>query len=150
MNRNPNQPVLGAEEVRPTGWHSRTGRRSLVVGVVLGLACDLAATVVDSPWPKLAGLVLFLGCAAAIRVLTRQVADMPAERIDERQQRVQKDAYLHSYRIVGGLIALLTLALIFPASKDIPFRLVSESVQVLLFLMVVLPSCVLAWTEREA
>jgi uncharacterized membrane protein len=141
------------DESRLPAFRSQKRRRLLVVVAMFGLLTDMVADHLDASLIQLLGLAIFVGAALAVRIVSRSIADAPEELLDERQRSVQKDAYLHAYRIVGAVVAVLGLVAIgFDIAKV--RRVVMEDVGIigrgLLFLMIALPSCVLAWTERDA
>ncbi len=102
---------------------------------------------------SLLGLVLFLAFALLLRITTRGVADLPASVLDERQLAVRNATYVMAYRITGGLFAVLAIVCIGLNWMDHAQISTAASLQTLLgalFIAIVTPSCLVAWTEREA
>lgn len=83
-----------------------------------------------------------------LRRLVLESADLPDDRLDEREIAVRDRSYLQAYRLLGGAVAVsLVLAIV----DDAVGGVVASWNQVLaglLFLSMVLPSAVLAHRER--
>ncbi len=127
-------------------------RRMLVLGACAGLAMYFAGWPLHRPWITLAGLILFAACGVLLRMATRNLADLPAEALDERQWAVRNALYVTAYRITGGLMAVLSLACVAASVsgvRQVDLELVTHALLTALFAAIVAPSCVLAWTEKE-
>jgi cellobiose-specific phosphotransferase system component IIC len=117
------------------------------------LALYLAGSLLGSPVASLFGLLGFLAFALLLRITTRGVADLPGSALDERQLAVRNAIYVAAYRVTGGLFAILAIICIGLSWADRAQISTTASLQTLvgaLFLAIVTPSCLLAWTEREA
>lgn len=100
----------------------------------------------------LGGLLLLSGYLL-IRTSVRHIADSPDELLDERQIALRDRSYLHSYRIISSIFALILVALFIRID-------LSESVFEitdwwgtgtwfsLIMLMAGLPSMVVAWLDK--
>jgi len=80
------------------------------------------------------------------------MADLPDEQLDERQVQVRDRSYLHAYRIVGGLGAVLgitTIGMDVVDVRTIPTDWLQTTALGLMFLMMVMPACVGGWQEPE-
>ncbi|MGF1666781.1 MAG: hypothetical protein ACFCVC_10990 [Acidimicrobiia bacterium] len=151
--------MVTAMSNRMERWRPQPRRRLLVAVAVAGWVVYVVGQVVDTPlrsvaWPltSLVGLLLMLGAWGLLRAAIRSMADLPDERLDERQVQVRDRSYLHAYRIVGGLGATLGLATIGMDALDvrtIPTDWLQTTAFGLMFLMMVLPSCVVGWQEAE-
>ncbi len=92
-----------------------------------------------------------LGWAVAYLLLRRHVheaADLPDDRLDEREIAVRDRCYLEAYRLLGGAVAA---SLVLAVVDDAVTGVVASWNQVLaglLLLSTVLPSAVLAYRER--
>jgi len=121
----------------------RTPRRWLVLAVCGSLALYFAGSPLHKPWLTLLGLVLFFTSSVLVRFATRGVADLPASALDERQLVVRNAVYVASYRLAGGLVVLVIGVAELLPGLVVPALLAS------LFALLVTPSCIVAWTERE-
>jgi hypothetical protein len=140
-------------------WRPQPRRRFLVamavtgwVAYVVGQAVDDSAASVAWPVASLVGLLIMWGAWGMLRAAIRSMADLPDERLDERQIQVRDRSYLHAYRIVGGLgaaVGIATVGMDFLDVRTIPTDWLQTTAFGLLFLMMVLPSCVVGWQESE-
>ena len=127
-------------------------RRFLVVLFValyaLAIVTDYLSILVGSV-AALVTAFLMLIVYLLLRTSIRQIADAPDELIDERQQRVRDNAYLHAYRIMAAVITLTFIAtgfglrIDFGSDDQTPGLIVGT-----IFLMAALPSAVIAWGEK--
>jgi hypothetical protein len=134
-------------------WRTQKRRRIQVVFALAGLALYLGGSLLGFPFASLFGLVLFLAFAWLLRITTRGLADLPGSLLDERQLAVRNAVYVAAYRVTGGIFAVLAIICIGFSLTDRAQISTSASLQTLigaLFLAVVTPSCLVAWTEREA
>ena len=127
-------------------------RRFLVVSLVVLYALAIASDYLGLLLGSLAALVtvfLMLVVYLLLRTSIRQVADAPDELIDERQQRVRDNAYLHAYRIMASVITLIFIGTAFGLRVD--FLSDDQTTGLIvgtLFLIAALPSAVIAWGEK--
>ncbi len=131
-------------------WRTRPRRRLLVLGVALGLLAYVAGETARLPLLTLGGLILFGAAALLVRVTTRGVADYPADALDERQIAVRDNSYLQAYRFLGGVVAVALLAVIAFAGPVVSRQVLLTALTATIFALVAAPSCVVAWTEKEA
>jgi len=102
----------------------------------------------------IAGMLTFSTAYLLLRRALQDAADLPDERLDEREIAVRDRSYLEAYRLLGGAVAVsLVLALAEEAAvvRDAVGDLVvswSTAWGAVLLLSVVLPSVVLAHRER--
>lgn len=129
-----------------------SSRRFLVVSLVVLYALAIATDYLGLLLGSLAALVtvfLMLVVYLLLRTSIRQVADAPDELIDERQQRVRDNAYLHAYRIMASVITLIFIGTAFGLRVD--FLSDDQTTGLIvgtLFLIAALPSAVIAWGEK--
>lgn len=155
---------------------ARTARRrlvgvwvaSVVAAAVLPLADRLEAAlgpalVVDGRAVEFfADPLLFLLLTGllglTVRTAVRSVADLPDDRLDERQVALRDRSYLVAYRIVAtSFAALLVAAYIVAdatatraAADAVATWVVSDLLFAILPLVTFLPSAVLAWYSEDA
>jgi hypothetical protein len=87
-------------------------------------------------------IVLFVWLVGA----TNAKADSPEQYLDEREIALRNQVYLESFRLVGALVALgFILTTLLPN-----LQLEAKTVFGMLFpLVIVLPTCVLAWIAPD-
>lgn len=100
----------------------------------------------------LGGLMLLVGYLL-IRTSVRHIADSPDELLDERQIALRDRSYLHSYRIMTSMIALVLVALFVRIElSENRFEIAdwwgTGTWWSILMLMAGLPSMVVAWLDR--
>lgn len=105
-------------DTRLNALRGRTGRQTLVAAMAVAIVLVPVAWVAGgSLWGILAVCVAAL-LWWALRISVRTVADLPAEFLDERQERVRDRAYVEAYRILAaiavvgasaGLVAFIVL-----------------------------------------
>ncbi len=122
----------------------------LVSGMLLSLAAYMAGEMAGYPVVTLAGLILFFGAAVMVRRTTDSVADKPAKDLDERQVEVRNLSYLMAYRLTAAMVVIAMLAAIVFGAEAISKQVVLTVLSGMLFFSLVAPSCVVAWTEKEA
>ena len=100
----------------------------------------------------LGGLLLLTGYLL-IRTSVRHIADSPDELLDERQIALRDRSYLHSYRIISSVFALLLIALFIRIDLSENVFEISDWWGMgtwfsLIMLMAGLPSMVVAWLDK--
>jgi hypothetical protein len=148
--------------MRDTRWdrlRSLRARRALVIAFVALLALTGALYLSGLSLIGLLVLVLTIATWVLLRLAVRTIADLPDEYLDERQASVRDRAYLESYRLLGGLVAvalsgLLLWVIVAADTSDVALLSVAEDAAlgvlwVGLGLVLGLPSIVLAWNEPE-
>ena len=127
-------------------------RRTLVVFLWAFYAVSIATDYFDGKINDIAALgacVLMLTVYLLLRTSIRQIADAPDELIDERQQQLRDNAYLHAYRIMAAVITLIFIGTAFGLRIDfLSDEQTTGLIVGTLFLMAALPSAVIAWGER--
>lgn len=131
----------------------RPGPLALVWLALGSCAVVYAAALLPGPAGRLlavAGGIVWFCAYFAIRRSVQEAADLPDERLDEREIALRDRCYLESYRIVGAAVACsLVLTLVDDAvDRDLvvsPTGLWAA----LLFLAGVLPSAVLARRQHR-
>ena len=134
-------------------WRTQKRRRIQVACGFAALTTYVGGALLGFPVASLIGLVLFLAVAVLLRITTRGVADLPGARLDERQRAVRNAVYVAAYRVTGGLFAVLAIVCIGLSWMDRAQISTATALQTLLgalFTAIVTPSCLVAWTEREA
>jgi hypothetical protein len=136
----------------PAGWRSQRSRRIQVLFAGAALALYTGAGLLGFPAASAVGLVVFLALTVVLRLTTRGLADLPGSVLDERQLSVRNLVYVNAYRVTGGLIAVLAtvcIGLTFLSRTQISTEASLQALLAALFIAIVTPSCLLAWTERE-
>jgi cellobiose-specific phosphotransferase system component IIC len=134
-------------------WRTQKRRRIQVASALGALALYTGGALLGFPVASLFGLVVFLAFAMLLRVTTRGLADLPGSVLDERQLAVRNAIYVAAYRVTGGLFAVLAvicIALSWMNRAQISTAASLQAILGALFLAIVTPSCLVAWTEREA
>lgn len=146
-------------DTRWDGLRSRRARRALVVMFLALLALTGALYLSGLAAVGLVVLVLTIGTWVLLRLAVRTIADLPDEYLDERQATVRDQAYLQSYRVLAGVVAvalslLLLWVIVVADTGDVATLIVSEDdvlgvLWVGLGLVLALPSIIVAWHEPE-
>jgi sterol desaturase/sphingolipid hydroxylase (fatty acid hydroxylase superfamily) len=134
-------------------WRTQKRRRIQVACALAALALYVGGALLGFPVASLFGLALFLAFALLLRITTRGLADLPGSVLDERQLAVRNALYVAAYRVTGGLFALLAIiciGLTWMGQAQISTAAALQTLLGGLFLAFVTPSCLVAWTEREA
>lgn len=146
-----NQEPLNFKLARVTPkWalKQRARRWMVILFFVVPFMAGTTAGYINSLWSLLlapfaiAPMVLLVWLIGA----TQARADSPDQYLDEREVAMRNVAYLEAFRVIGGLIALgFILTSLLPNLK-----LEAKTVFAMLFpLMLVLPTCVLAWIQPD-
>ncbi len=135
---------------------TRKSRRLMIAGLslltfLLALSSALP-TKASSYVGTLGGLLLLIGYLL-LRTSVRHIADSPDELLDERQIALRDRSYLHSYRIISSVFALLLIALFIRIDlSESTFELSkwwgTGTWFALIMLMAGLPSMVVAWLDK--
>lgn len=136
----------------------RTGRRVLVVAMAVTIAVGPVAWIAGGSVWGIASVCATALLWWALRISVRTVADLPAEFLDERQERVRDRAYVEAYRILAaiavvgasaGLLAFIVLGQDPDTwSLTLSWNAVSAIFWALTASALALPSMVLAITDR--
>lgn len=153
-----------------TKWDAIRTSRAQKTLVVLGTLSLIAAPVVfwieDFIRPGfgiLAVIPIFL-IWWLLRISVRLVADAPDEYLDEFQVRQRDRTYLHSFRILAGVVTALVIGLMFYVisldyqsvgsvdyySIDVTFGQVNAVIWLVLGSVILVPNMVLAWNQSKA
>lgn len=132
-----------------------TQRRWLVAGSALApLFLILARFIAAIGLVKLSvlfGVVIIISFVCQYRLYrlnTTRIASMSDREVDERQKTVRDRAYRSAYRLLTLIIGLaLPFVLLFSSAAD--GTLFFLSYVSLLWFMVLLPTWVIAWTEKD-
>jgi hypothetical protein len=151
-----NEVIRSQSDIKFNSLRTRQARRRLVVlWVVLFVGEMLTAFLNNSTgvFVSAAITVLLLWGYFAIRTSVRHVADTPDELLDERQIAVRDRSYLNAYRIISSIFVVaslgISLALDMGAHLKNSINWTDSTPLVsICLLVVVLPSLVLAWTDR--
>ena len=151
-----NEVIRSQSDIKFNSLRTRQARRRLVVlWVVLFVGEMLTAFLNNSTgvFVSAAITVLLLWGYFAIRTSVRHVADTPDELLDERQIAVRDRSYLNAYRIISSIFVVasfgISLALDMGAHLKNSINWTDSTPLVSICLLVaVLPSLVLAWTDR--
>ncbi len=139
---------------RYDSWRSAGRRRVLVIASVLAIVFTCIASVTDNPILLLPTLGVAGGCWWVLRKVVRGMADLPDDFIDERIQAVRNEHYLYAYRILCGVLCLVLIAFYMAAdARQIQWQPGANHLHALfwgtLLSSAMLPSMLLAWTQRE-
>lgn len=126
-----------------------TGLTLLTVLVALSSALPTKAS---SYVGTLGGIFLLIGYLL-LRTSVRHIADSPDELLDERQIALRDRSYLHSYRIISSVFAILLVALFIRIDLSENAFEITEwwgtgTWFSLIMLMAGLPSMVVAWLDK--
>ncbi|NGP52745.1 hypothetical protein [Thioalkalivibrio sp. XN8] len=141
-------------DTRFDGWRAARRRRLLVVAAALAIALTVAAAWYGNNLLFLPALALAGGAWWLLRQVVRGMADLPDEFVDERIRSVRNEHYLYAYRALSGLVALATLAMYLAADATrVGWQPGADQLHALfwgvLLLAGMLPSMLLAWSQRE-
>lgn len=129
-------------------------RRATALVATAGLSCAVIYVTVffsgsASSLLAIAGGVVWFINYFALRRLVHEKADLPDDRLDEREIALRDRSYLESYRLLGGAVALsLIIAIVDDAVGDVVVSW-NGAWAALLLLSAVLPSAVLAYRQRS-
>ena len=127
-------------------------RKSMVLVVLAVGSCVVIYSTVffsgsASSLLAIGGGVSWFAAYFALRRLVQEAADLPNERLDEREIALRDRSYLEAYRLLGGAIAVsLVLAIIDDAIGGVVVSW-NSAWAALLLLSAVLPSAVLAYRQ---
>jgi hypothetical protein len=132
-----------------------TQRRWLVVGSALAplylILAHFIAAIGSVQLYVLFGVVIIISFVCQYRLYrlnTTRIASMSDREVDERQKMVRDRAYRSAYRLLTLIIGLaLPFVLLFSSSAYVPLFFLSYVS--LLWFMVLLPTWVIAWTEKD-
>jgi hypothetical protein len=142
------------DDPRFDGWRSQSRRRALVIGAIISIAATIALCLYDNPALALIAIVISAGFWWVLRKVVRGFADLPDKFIDERIRAVRNEHYLFAYRILNALTLVVVLAMYMAVDgARIQWQIGSNHVHALfwaiLLLSAMLPSMLLAWSQRE-
>jgi L-asparagine transporter-like permease len=148
--------IKSQNDTRFNFLRTRKSRRAIISGLsLLTILVALSSVLPEkasSYVGTLGGLFLLIGYLL-IRTSVRHIADSPDELLDERQIALRDRSYLHSYRIISSVFAVLLIGLF------IRIDLSEEAFKIsdwwgtgtwfsLIMLMAGLPSAVVAWLDK--
>jgi general stress protein CsbA len=131
-------------------------RRVMIAGLILLtvlVALSSALPTKTSSYVGTFGGLLLLTGYLLLRTSVRHIADSPDELLDERQIALRDRSYLHAYRIISSIFALLLVALFIRIDLSESAFEVSDwwgtgTWFSLIMLMAGLPSMVVAWLDK--
>ncbi len=153
-----------------TKWDGIRTARAQRILVVLGVISLVGAPALFwfedfiKPGIGILGVIPIFLIWWLLRISVRLVADAPDEYLDEFQVRQRDRTYLHSFRILAGLVSALAVALmIFVISMDyvsidsidyyeisLTFGQVNSIIWLILGSVILVPNLVLAWNQAKA
>lgn len=151
-----NEVLKSQSDTRFNFLRTRQSRRwmigALTVLTILVALSSALPTKASSYVGTLGGLLLLTGYLL-IRTSVRHIADSPDELLDERQIALRDRSYLHSYRIISSVFALLLIALFIRIDLSENVFEISDwwgtgTWFSLIMLMAGLPSMVVAWLDK--
>lgn len=152
-----------------TKWNVIRTARAQRILVVLGVLSILVAPTLFwfddfiKPGIGILGVIPIFLIWWLLRISVRLVADAPDEYLDELQLKQRDRTYLHSFRILGGLVSALAVGLmIFVISMDyvsvdsidyyeltFTFGQVNSVIWSILGSVILVPNLVLAWNQSK-
>lgn len=151
-----NEVLKSQSDTRFNFLRTRQSRR-VMIGALTALTILVALssalpTKTSSYVGTLGGLLLLIGYLL-IRTSVRHIADSPDELLDERQIALRDRSYLHSYRIISSVFALVLVALFIRIDLSETAFEISDwwgpgTWFSLIMLMAGLPSMVVAWLDK--
>ena len=152
-----------------TKWDLIRTARSQKVLVILGVLSLIAAPTLFwfqdfiKPGIGILAVIPIFFIWWLLRLSVRLVADAPDEYLDELQVRQRDRTYLHAFKILGGLVSVLAVALmILVISMDyesigsidyyqfsLTFGQVNSIVWLVLGAVILTPNLVLAWNQSK-
>lgn len=151
-----NEVLKSQSDTRFNFLRTRQSRRwmigALTALTILVALSSALPTKASSYVGTLGGLLLLIGYLL-IRTSVRHIADSPDELLDERQIALRDRSYLHSYRIISSVFALLLIALFIRIDLSENVFEISDwwgtgTWFSLIMLMAGLPSMVVAWLDK--
>ena len=151
-----NEVLKSQSDTRFNFLRTRQSRRwmigALTALTILVALSSALPTKASSYVGTLGGLLLLTGYFL-IRTSVRHIADSPDELLDERQIALRDRSYLHSYRIISSVFALLLIALFIRIDLSENVFEISDwwgtgTWFSLIMLMAGLPSMVVAWLDK--
>lgn len=151
-----NEVLKSQSDTRFNFLRTRQSRRwmigALTALTILVALSSALPTKASSYVGTLGGLLLLTGYLL-IRTSVRYIADSPDELLDERQIALRDRSYLHSYRIISSVFALLLIALFIRIDLSENVFEISDwwgtgTWFSLIMLMAGLPSMVVAWLDK--
>jgi hypothetical protein len=151
-----NEVLKSQSDTRFNFLRTRQSRRwmigALTALTILVALSSALPTKASSYVGTLGGLLLLTGYLL-IRTSVRHIADSPDELLDERQIALRDRSYLHSYRIISSVFALLLIALFIRIDLSENVFEISDwwgtgTWFSLIMLMAGLPSMVVAWLDK--
>jgi len=148
--------IKSQNDTRFNFLRTRKSRRLMIAGLslltVLVALSSALPTKASSYVGTLGGILLLTGYLL-LRTSVRHIADSPDELLDERQIALRDRSYLHSYRIISSVFALLLVALFIRIDLSENAFEISEwwgtgTWFSLIMLMAGLPSLVVAWLDK--
>lgn len=148
--------IKSQNDTRFNFLRTRKSRRLMIAGLslltIMVALSSILPTKASSYVGTLGGLILLIGYLL-LRTSVRHIADSPDELLDERQIALRDRSYLHSYRIISSVFAILLVALF------IRIDLSENAIEIsewwgtgtwfsLIMLMAGLPSMVVAWLDK--
>lgn len=155
--------------MRDTKWDAVRTSRAQRILVVLGVLALVASPVLFwfedfiKPGIGILSVIPIFLIWWLLRISVRLVADAPDEYLDELQIQQRDRTYLHSFRILAGIVSALAVALmIVTISKDVTtvgaveyydftltFGQVNAVVWSILGSTILVPNMVLAWNQAK-
>lgn len=152
-----------------TKWNVIRTARAQRILVVLGVLSIVVAPTLFwfddfiKPGIGILGVIPIFLIWWLLRISVRLVADAPDEYLDELQLKQRDRTYLHSFRILGGLVSALAVGLmIFVISMDyvsvdsidyyeltFTFGQVNSVIWSILGSVILVPNLVLAWNQSK-
>ena len=151
-----NEVLKSQSDTRFNFLRTRQSRRwmigALTALTILVALSSALPTKTSSYVGTLGGLLLLIGYLL-IRTSVRHIADSPDELLDERQIALRDRSYLHSYRIISSVFALVLVALFIRIDLSETAFEISDwwgtgTWFSLIMLMAGLPSMVVAWLDK--
>ncbi|MEO1034399.1 MAG: hypothetical protein AAFX44_02450 [Pseudomonadota bacterium] len=143
-------------DTRFDAWRSVSNRRRLVIATVVVLLIYGFSNYFEQPIITLLALLAYFALLWLMRIVSRNIPDLPDELVDERMREVRGTVYRHAYL---GTVGLLTVAILI----DIGLSLASEFTTAqrltgtqwfdlmffVFFATLAVPNAIFLWNEPE-
>lgn len=148
--------IKSQNDTRFNFLRTRKSRRVMITSLsTLTILVALSSALPEkaSSYVGTVGGLLLLGGYLLIRTSVRHIADSPDELLDERQIALRDRSYLHSYRIISSVFAVILVVLFMRIDLSESLLEVTNwwgtgTWFSLIMLMAGLPSMVVAWLDK--
>lgn len=142
------------EDTRYDRWRPTGRRRLLVLAATLSIILTCYTAWIGDVFLLLPAIMVSGGCWWILRKVVRGMADLPDEFVDERIRAVRNEHYLYAYRLLSGGACLVVLLMFMAAdARQLAWQVEARHLEALFWAVLLsslmLPSMLLAWSQRE-